>query len=249
MPTASNIPDGGQPRRWVVISYLQENRFALLLLALVLLLFYGPIIDVLSPRIHVTGTRIIAAVIFSYLMIAGSFAVSKNRKQLRTATLLAVPAVVLEILDVALLRNDTQLLSHVFGMLFVGYVIVALLKLIFTSDHVSADTIFASLCVYLLLGTIWTYAYSLLEIFDPGAFWYSLAEEPGRRIMRLGAEPEGIEFYFSFVTMTTLGYGDIVPATPAARSLATLQAVMGQLYLAVLVARLVGMHVAETTRH
>ena len=54
--------------------------------------------------------------------------------------------------------------------------------------------------------------------------------------------------FFSFVTMTTLGYGDIVPASPAARSLATLQAVVGQLYLAVLVARLVGLHVAESVR-
>jgi len=64
------------------------------------------------------------------------------------------------------------------------------------------------------------------------------------RIMRLGAEPVGIEFYYSLVTMTTLGYGDIVPTAPTSRSLATLQAVVGQLYLTVIVARLVGLHVA-----
>lgn len=63
--------------------------------------------------------------------------------------------------------------------------------------------------------------------------------------MRLGAESAGIELYYSLVTMTTLGYGDIVPSSPAARSVATLQAVVGQLYLAVIVARLVGLHVAE----
>ena len=66
--------------------------------------------------------------------------------------------------------------------------------------------------------------------------------------MRLGKEPAGVEFYYSLVTMTTLGYGDIVPVTPAARSLTTLEAVVGQLYLAVLVARLVGLHVADSIR-
>jgi hypothetical protein len=54
-------------------------------------------------------------------------------------------------------------------------------------------------------------------------------DETHERIMRLGAEPAGIEFYYSLVTMTTLGYGDIIPVTPASRSLATLQAVVGQL--------------------
>ena len=64
--------------------------------------------------------------------------------------------------------------------------------------------------------------------------------------MRIGAEPAGMEFYFSLVTQTTLGYGDIVPTSASSRSLVTFQAVVGQVYLAVLVARLVGLHVAES---
>ncbi len=62
----------------------------------------------------------------------------------------------------------------------------------------------------------------------------------------LGLQLE-IPIYYSFVTMTTLGYGDIVPVNPAARMLSVLQALTGQLYLVVLVARLVGLHIAHST--
>ena len=201
--------------------------------------------------------------ILAYTIIAAAYVVGSTTKSARTAVILAVPAIVLELIDLVLLRDDTQFLSHIFGMLFIGYVVFQLLKTVFASKSVTADTIFASLCAYLLLATIWMFAYSLLELFDPNAFHYSLLENPETEdasgtphapqnqrpsIMRLGAEPAGLELYYSFVTMTTLGYGDIVPRSPAARSLATLQAVVGQLYLAVLVARLVGMHVAESAR-
>ena len=57
---------------------------------------------------------------------------------------------------------------------------------------------------------------------------------------------DSVYYYFSFVTMTTLGYGDIVPTVPFARVVATLQAVVGQMYLTALVARLVGLHIAHT---
>jgi hypothetical protein len=67
--------------------------------------------------------------------------------------------------------------------------------------------------------------------------------------MQIGkGEPTAV-LYFSFATLTTLGYGDIVPVSAIARTLATLEAITGQLYLAVLVARLVGLHIAESLEH
>ena len=135
------------------------------------------------------------------------------------------------------------------GVLFLGYVIYVLLKFIFKSERVTEDTIFAALCVYLLMATLWALAYSLVGLADVDAFKYAAGEDIAGNKMRFGALPAGLEFYFSVVTMTTLGYGDIIPMSPVAKSLATLQAVVGQLYLAVLVARLVGLHVAENARH
>ncbi|NIQ41114.1 MAG: hypothetical protein GTN85_03425 [Pseudomonas stutzeri] len=89
----------------------------------------------------------------------------------------------------------------------------------------------------MLLGVFWGLAYLLVGVADPAAF-------NGVAGPNLGAlSPEF--FYFSFVTMTTLGYGDIAPAAPLARSLAYLQAVIGQLYVAILIAGMVGAHVAS----
>ena len=239
------MPDEHLPS---VFAFLRHNRFVLLFVGLIMLMFYGAIIELITPGWHSFAIRVAVGCILVYLVMAAALAVSTSAKRLQALWFLAIPAIVLEIVDLVLLRDDTQVLSHTFGMLFVGYVIVALLKLVFTSERVTVDTISASLCAYLLLATFWMYSYSLLELFDPGAFWYSMSSDPTDRIMRLGAEPAGIEFYYSLVTMTTLGYGDIVPVSSAARSLATLQAVVGQLYLAVLVARLVGLHVADSAR-
>lgn len=95
------------------------------------------------------------------------------------------------------------------------------------------DRLLAVLLVYLLLGTTWSFAYALADLALPGAL-----EIPGRA-------PSMSEFvYFSFSTLTTVGYGDIVPVHPMARSLAVLEALVGQLYLVVIVSRFVGEGIA-----
>jgi hypothetical protein len=84
---------------------------------------------------------------------------------------------------------------------------------------------------YLLLGIIWAHAYALVALQRPGAFAGPVSPGDGPRAF----------FYFSFVTLATLGYGDVLPVHPAARSLATLEAVTGTLYIAILLARLVSL--------
>ncbi len=232
----------------ITLKFLQQYRFGLLFFALILLFFYGAVIEVFAPRLHGVAIRIAVGGILGYLIIASTIVVASTDRSSGTLLFLAAAAVLLELLDLWLLNDTTQIVGHIAGMLFLGFVVLRLLKVVFESRQITTDIIFASLCAYLLLAVLWMYAYSLLELFDSGAFSYPLLGDSLKRIMRLGAEPAGIEFYFSLVTMTTLGYGDIVPKSPAARSLATLQAVLGQLYLAVLVARLVGMHVADATR-
>jgi len=94
--------------------------------------------------------------------------------------------------------------------------------------------------VYLLLEFAWSYAYALLDEIQPGSF--AASTEVGRndyvaRVMQLR--------YFSFMTLTTVGYGDVLPRSSTARTMAALEAVMGQIYLTVLVARLVGLHIVH----
>ena len=114
-----------------------------------------------------------------------------------------------------------------------------ILSHVLRAERVSREKIFGALSVYLLLGVIWSLLFIMVDFLVPGSFRY------GQDRALTGAEM----VYYSFVTLTTLGYGDIVPVSPSARSLATLEALTGQLYLTVLVARLVGLHITHSSRY
>ena len=100
---------------------------------------------------------------------------------------------------------------------------------------ITLHRILGAIAAYLLLGVLWAYAYALVAHLQSGAFSGPVRLEDGPRAF----------FYFSFLTLTTVGYGDVLPVHPAARSLAMLEAVTGPLYLAILVARLVSLGVAS----
>jgi hypothetical protein len=123
------------------------------------------------------------------------------------------------------------------GAVFFSLVTVVLLRrILMTGTHVTGQLIAGSVAVYLLLGVIFAYSYSLVENVVPGAF--SLPDDV--------TDVHDALFYYSWVTLTTVGYGDITPVAPIARSLAALEALIGPLYLTVLVARLVGMRISAT---
>ncbi|MFH1984236.1 MAG: ion channel [Pseudomonadota bacterium] len=101
-------------------------------------------------------------------------------------------------------------------------------------DRVTFEQVCGTLCVYMLIGLIWAEAYSLIGIL--------LADQFSAKASGLGDY-----LYFSFVTLTTLGYGDIIPVGPVARSFAVVEAIIGQFFLAVLVARQVGLYISQNT--
>ncbi len=107
---------------------------------------------------------------------------------------------------------------------------------LFTGKTVSADKIYGSVAVYLLLGMLWTCLYSALQILNSGALAYGDGTVPQTFIELI---------YFSFTNMATVGFGDITVRTPAGMSLAVMQMVVGTFYVAVVVARLVGIFTAR----
>ena len=121
-----------------------------------------------------------------------------------------------------------------------GFLLIAIwcaLKQVVVGTEISANRLIGAVCVYLLLGVIWAMAYTLLDVFAPGSFeGISRVDDPGWQSEWL---------YFSFVTMTTLGYGDLLPLSATARALAYMQAVAGQFYIAVLVAGLVSAYISD----
>ncbi len=126
-----------------------------------------------------------------------------------------------------------------FGVIFFGYVAALVLSDVFrTSSGVSADTICGALAAYLLIGIGWSFAYALLDQLVPGSIaGLREQERPGRY--------EGYLSY-SFVTLTTLGYGNVVPGNARADALAVAEAIVGQVYLTVLVARLVALNLLSS---
>jgi hypothetical protein len=113
-------------------------------------------------------------------------------------------------------------------------VILVLLRFIFRARHIDRDVIYAAICVYLLLGAIFVPVYGILETLWPGSFVDNAA--PG-----LPVHWQQL-VYYSYVSLTTMGYGDVLPVAWWARSAATLEAVVGVLYIAILMARLVGLY-------
>jgi hypothetical protein len=107
------------------------------------------------------------------------------------------------------------------------------------SEAVNRELIYAAILLYLLAALMWAFLYTFLELVDPTSFNINLSEPQGYLL---------VFQYYSFVTITTLGYGDITPVTEVAKAFSVLEAVVGQLYLVVAVAWLVGMHVSSRSR-
>ena len=114
---------------------------------------------------------------------------------------------------------------------------LACFRALFNPGPVDGERLFASLSLYLLFGLIFTLIFVVIEELLPGSFQYppTLSPEPGTRSW-------SHLFYFSFVTLATLGYGDIVPISGPAKGMVILEAVIGQMYLVVVVARLVSLY-------
>lgn len=132
--------------------------------------------------------------------------------------------------------DSVSIAKYVVGFLFLGLTAFILLKSIFVEYQAKPDALLGAACVYLLLGFMWALGYSALMYIENAPFYFPEFD--------LGSDnpPHLSTFlYFSFVTMSTLGYGDIIPTTALSRTLAWMQSVTGQFYLAVLVAYLVNM--------
>jgi hypothetical protein len=140
--------------------------------------------------------------------------------------------------------SSPVLLTVVFG----GYLglfaslLWALAERVFAAGRVDANRLLGAISIYLAAGYAWGFLYALMELWVPGSFAGLAAGEAGPSGQDLVREL----IYFSFVTLTTLGYGDITPGASLARDLAVLEAIFGQLYLAVVIARLVGLQMGGT---
>ncbi|WDQ17824.1 potassium channel family protein [Rhodopirellula sp. P2] len=127
-----------------------------------------------------------------------------------------------------------------FALVFV-ILIYAVGENVFGEGPIDASRIIGAVSIYFLLGLLWAFLYTLAELIQPGSFLFPVANTESIQNTRLISE----FIYFSNVTLTTLGYGDVVPLSRPAKMLAVLQAMLGQLYVAIVIARMVGLQVSQ----
>lgn len=166
--------------------------------------------------------------LYTAILLGSLFTISSSKKLAILGAALVLPAIALGNLSSS--GFSTVLASALAGVLFL-LVIGVVLRDVFSNRQITLHSISGALCVFLLLGIVWAVIFQSFDQLLPDAFAGLVASNQEARGAQL--------FYFSFVTLTTLGYGDVTPARPETMSLATLEAIVGQVYLVVLVAYLV----------
>ena len=225
---------------------MAQHRFGVLFVVLLVFFVVMPVVHQWRHALHPAAGPFIEGLLFFALLVGMVVSISTSRVSRLIAVALGIPVGVLVVLHAFSDWTWVAILRHLLAAAFIGYAVTVMLRFILTSSQVTFNIMFASLCIYLLLGVLWALGYSTIEQLDPAAFYSSVPSRPSFPLMGIGkGEPTAV-LYFSFATLTTLGYGDIVPVSPVARTLATLEAITGQLYLAVLVARLVGLQIAKS---
>lgn len=184
---------------------------------------------------------------FSLLIVAVLLLVFEDRQYRRVAVSLGLAAIVAVWASNAMGGLTSRVLlvgAYLLAVCFFAFALYGILLAIVVKQA-SGDAIFGTVCGYLLLGIIWSLLYSAVEIAFPGSF-----EMPARGVAEVAtARPDhGVLTYYSFITLTTVGYGDVTPITTFARTLAWMEAITGQFYLAILVAGLVGFKVTQANK-
>jgi len=208
-----------------------KERFLSLLIFIIIMLVVGPLFE------EFVQLSILMDILWSAIFVSAIYAVSQKKRHIVIAVLLALPMLG-SIWTKYFVQNKALLVvGSLCGAAFFLFAIIQMLIFIYSQKKVTRDLIVGAAVVYLFMALMWTFIFVVVETLHPGSF--NLPE--GQNI-----EATRQFVYYSFVTLTTLGYGDITPITTMARSLCILEAVIGQLYLVVQVAWLVGVHVSQS---
>ncbi|MFM7148538.1 MAG: ion channel, partial [Gemmataceae bacterium] len=214
--------------------WLFRHTFRLMMIVLLLLVLAYPFL----------GQFPFAPVIYVFL-VSGLFgtaflAAFQQRRYWITWTVLGIPVLAATWLDLFVpndLHRDLHGALSLLMSCFLVFTILCIYRVISRESEITTELILAAFCGYILIGLVFAHLYGLMEYWHPGSFQMvdSMAADLGERHRRYF-----LMTYFSFTTLSTLGYGDILPKTDFARGFVLAEAVLGQFYLAVLIAELIG---------
>ncbi len=185
------------------------------------------------------GAILLSAIFSSFILLFCIYSVSQTRRDFHIALGLAIPAFFVSWTGLFLKSSSLPVFGAFPQLIFLGFILLIIIAHLFRLEEVTTDTILGAACAYFLIGFGWSLIYFILESLSPGSFSFPRLHEE----MNLN-----LFLYYSFVTMTTVGFGDITPLSDPARSLSVLEAVLGQLYMAITIAILVGSYLSRGNR-
>jgi hypothetical protein len=218
-------------RGYLLVNPVYKERFFFLLVALLVYLLVAPFLSGLA------SIRWILNMSLTAVLVSSVFALSDGPRERIFSAIFSLPMFLFFWAGSWTANPTVSLAAEVSGVFFFVYAVITTLRYVFRSEQVTLDVIAAAIVVYLFLGFIWAFAYQVVEFIWPGSFALPDGVVPN----------DGVFVYYSFVTLTTLGYGDITPVGNRAGTLAIVEAIIGQLYMTVLVARLVGIQISQSS--
>jgi hypothetical protein len=207
--------------------------------------FLGVLVVVIFVVLPLSGLglveRFLVDIGFSMMLISGALATHRNAFLTWILIMLTIAGLVVHWMSVYISSFQHPVLDAVLIMLLFGCFVVVLMLQVFRSGQITVHRILGAVAAYLSIGITWGYAYFAASLRNPDAVRFA-------NTLNLHEIPAARYVYFSFVTLTTLGYGDAVPMDPLARSLAVAEALTGQLYPAVLIAGLLALALQSASR-
>lgn len=215
---------------------MRKDNFIYMLLALLIFLVALPILE----ELRFLPSKIARPIAFTCLLAVGVWSLRDRIRIFRIGMALVVIGTAANVLSAT---NDAPVFYYLSVETLSAFLMLSIwsaLRQVVLGIEMTANRLFGAVCIYLMIGVLWALMYGALQMLDTDAFVGSLNNETGER---------GVDWiYYSFVTLTTLGYGDILPISKTARTLAYSEAVIGVFYIALLVAALVGSYAASTKR-
>lgn len=215
-------------------SYWANNGFKLLLFGLFLYLVVGPFFD------EAPYADVIVSGLLTLTLVSAIGAMAESRRRVRiTVVVLTVALVLLWLRTFGIISPQGDIASVAIGS-FLVILIISFGHRLFKVRKVTGNVICSALCLYLLIGLLWGSLYAVVDSVTPGSF-------AGNLIRDTNTYHQNIRFfqYFSFMTLSTVGYGDITPQSMRATVLCQTEAILGQFFIVVLIARLVGIQVSQ----
>jgi hypothetical protein len=183
---------------------------------------------------------LLESALLTLVLLSGFLAIGERRRAIVWAILLVTPALLGKWVDHWAPGRLPAVTFMLPALLFIAFVIAHLLRFILRARRIDSEVVSAGLAIYLMLGLLWAFGYILVARLIPDAFAFGTGPDSSHSMKGFTA------LYFSFSTLTTVGYGDISPVSGEARLLAVMEATTGTIYVAVLISRLVSLYSAST---